>query len=59
MALFAVQAAFSGMGLAFCFWMLYTGASPSIYLPMVTGIISAWLPTPLRQPPTGYNPPPV
>lgn len=48
MALFQVQAAFSAVGLSFAFFMLYNGAPASVYLPVATGIIAAWLPSPLR-----------
>lgn len=50
MALFQVQAAFSAVGLSFAFFMLYKGAPASVYLPVATGIIAAWLPSPLRPP---------
>lgn len=52
MALFQVQAAFSAAGLGFAFFMLYNGASASVYLPVATGIIAAWLPSPIRPPST-------
>lgn len=48
MSVFAFQAAFSGAGLCFAFYMLYRGDSPSIYLPVATAIVSSWLPSPVR-----------
>lgn len=48
MSVFAFQAAFSGAGLLFVFFMLWRGDSPSVYLPVATGIVSSWLPSPVR-----------
>ena len=44
---FYTQAAFSGLGLAFSAIMLAMGKEPSIYLPIITSILFAWLPSPL------------
>jgi hypothetical protein len=44
--LFAAQFAISGSTLAFCMAMLWNGRDPGVYLPVVTGILGYWLPSP-------------
>ncbi len=44
---FWTQAIFSGVGVTFSAAMLMTGKDPSIYLPIFTSILFAWLPSPM------------
>lgn len=46
---FWTQVTFSTIGMAFSVSMLATGRDPSIYLPIFTSILFAWLPSPLQQ----------
>lgn len=45
-SLFAVQTFFSFIGVTFSIIMLSVGKDPSIYLPILTGIIGYWVPSP-------------
>ena len=42
----ATQVAISCSSLAFAMVMLYRGKDPGVYLPIVTGIVGCWLPSP-------------
>lgn len=44
--LFIAQTAFSAIGVLFSISMLATGNDASIYLPILTGIIGYWVPSP-------------
>jgi hypothetical protein len=46
MATFAAQFAISSSTLGFCMYMLWRGNDPGVYLPIVTGILGYWLPSP-------------
>lgn len=43
------QIAFSIGGLVFSALMLWNGKDASVYLPFMTGILSAWMPSPIQQ----------
>lgn len=45
-SLFAVQTMFSLIGVGFSVGMLVAGNDASIYLPILTGIIGYWVPSP-------------
>jgi hypothetical protein len=52
--LFAAQFAISSSTLAFCMTMLWSGRDPGVYLPIITGVLGYWLPSPsggLARPP--------
>lgn len=40
------QVAISCSSLAFAMFMLYMGKDPGVYLPIITGIVGCWLPSP-------------
>lgn len=40
------QVAISCSSLAFSMFMLYKGKDPGTYLPIITGIVGCWLPSP-------------
>jgi hypothetical protein len=44
--LFAAQFAISSSTLAFCMTMLWSGRDPGVYLPIITGVLGYWLPSP-------------
>ena len=44
---FFTQAGFSALGMIFAAGMLITGKEPSVYLPILTSILFAWLPSPM------------
>jgi hypothetical protein len=44
--MFATQVFISCSSLGFAMLMLYKGKDPGTYLPIVTGIIGCWLPSP-------------
>jgi hypothetical protein len=44
--LFVTQVSISCSSLVFAMMMLYIGNDPGIYLPIITGIIGCWLPSP-------------
>jgi len=44
-----LQAGFSFTGLAFSATMLFVGKDPSVYLPLFTSILFAWLPSPISS----------
>ena len=46
---FWTQVIFSTIGMAFSVSMLATGRDPSIYLPIFTSILFAWLPSPMHH----------
>lgn len=43
---FCTQVAISSSTLMFCMNMLHRGRNPGMYLPMVSGIVGYWLPSP-------------
>lgn len=45
----SAQIAFSIGGLVFSALMLWNGKDASVYLPFMTGILSAWMPSPIQQ----------
>jgi hypothetical protein len=49
MLIFAAQISISCSSLLFAMMMLYLGNDPGIYLPIITGIIGCWLPSPSSQ----------
>lgn len=46
---FLTQTLFSAMGITFSAGMLMIGKDPSIYLPIFTSILFAWLPSPMSM----------
>ena len=44
--IFATQVFISCSSLGFAMMMLYKGKDPGTYLPIITGIIGCWLPSP-------------
>jgi hypothetical protein len=46
---FWTQVIFSTVGMAFSVSMLASGRDPSIYLPIFTSILFAWLPSPMHH----------
>ncbi len=48
---FFTQATFSAIGVIFSATMLATGHEPSVYLPIMTSILFAWLPSPMSPHP--------
>lgn len=44
--IFITQAAFSATGMVFSISMIAAGKDPGIYLPVITGILGYWLPSP-------------
>lgn len=44
------QAAFSGIGILFCMTMMINGKDTTVYLPIMTGLLSYWLPNPKLNP---------
>ena len=46
---FWTQAVFSAVGVTFSAAMLITGKDPSVYLPIFTSILFAWLPSPMSS----------
>ena len=49
---FYMQATFSVSTFVFCVSMVATGHDPSIYLPVLTSVVSYWLPSPEYTHPT-------
>lgn len=48
-ALFAIQSLISAATLAFGMVMLARGGDPGIYLPVITSISMAWMPSPMSS----------
>lgn len=46
---FWTQTLFSGVGIVFSAGMLMIGKDPSVYLPIFTSILFAWLPSPMSM----------
>ncbi len=46
--IFNAQLFFSTVVLSFSMYMLYRGESSGSYLPIITGVIGSWLPTPMN-----------
>lgn len=47
--LFISQFFFSLLGVGFSIGMLAKGEDPSVYLPVLSGIIGVWIPSPISQ----------
>jgi hypothetical protein len=54
---FLTQVIFSTIGMGFSVSMLVIGRDPSIYLPIFTSILFAWLPSPMQQQHSSPDPP--
>lgn len=55
--LMIIQALFSLIGIVFTGTMLVIGRDPSIYLPIMMGLIMTWIPSPLSHKITPINTP--